>query len=804
MRMPRILATIVAVAALVVGVAVPAASASAASPASAATAASSGPVQAREVKTTLAGFSAGNIISDAVFTKKNSMTQAQIQTFFNSKVSKCQSGYVCLKDFKITSVTRPADAYCSGYTGAANETAARIIYRVAQACNINPQVLIVMLQKEQGLITHTWPSAWRYNIALGQGCPDTAPCDPNFIGFFHQIYGAARQMQIYMEGKWFQWYAPGNTWNILYNPNASCGSGRVYVANKATAALYYYTPYQPNAAALRAGYGLGDSCSAYGNRNFYNYFTDWFGSTQGKPAAPAVAPPVLSSVNTTNYVLTVDAAGTAWGYPYTKKVWGAKVQLATGLAGATGLINIGDFDGDGNRDFLALGADRGVTLFRSEGVKGLGDAETAPGDWTGTAAVIAAGDFNGDGIVDVFTTNAGGELFLRAGTGFGAFRAPVKAGSGWQNMSQVFGGVDMNGDGRSDLVARDRAGDLYLYPGDGRGGWGSKVKMGHGWSAMTSIFSPGDFDGDRRTDLLAHAADGRLMLYRGLGTGKVTSGGAVGTGWSAMVSKGGAGAGISGARAFPAGFGDVDGVRGNDVVALSSAGEASIYGGNGLGKWGTRSTLGTGWNVKDRIVSLGDFNRDGYPDLGRVGVDGTFSFYAGKAGGGFSAPVQIGHGWGAFTQIVGGFDYDGDRLTDVAVVTSDGLMLLYRGNGRGGWSAGGGAQISHGWTIADEVFYAGDFNGDRRGELVARLTDGTLRSYPMTGKGGFAAASQLGHGWNGFTSVFSPGDFTGDAKPDIIAVATDGAMYLYPGTGTGKMLARVKIGSGWSTMSAVG
>ncbi|MGN7950181.1 LGFP repeat-containing protein, partial [Microbacterium sp. 22215] len=272
--MPRILATFVAVAALVVGVTVPAASASAA------TSASTGVVQARDVKTTLVGFSAGNIISDAVFTNKSTMTEAQIQTFFNSKVSKCQSGYVCLKDFRITSVTRPADQYCSGYKGAANESAARIIYRVAQACDINPQVLIVMLQKEQGLITHTWPSDWRYNIALGQGCPDTAPCDPNFIGFFHQIYGAARQMQIYMEGKWFQWYAPGNTWNILYNPNSACGSGRVYVANKATAALYYYTPYQPNAAALKAGYGVGNSCSAYGNRNFYNYFTDWFGSTQ--------------------------------------------------------------------------------------------------------------------------------------------------------------------------------------------------------------------------------------------------------------------------------------------------------------------------------------------------------------------------------------------------------------------------------------------------------------------------------------------------------------------------------------------
>jgi hypothetical protein len=289
---------LLAVAALVVGVLVPTGAAIAAPPATTTTAGSSPAPAAVDsatgiAKTTLDGFTPGNIISDAVFTNKNTMSEAQIQAFFESKVARCQGGtdengkpIVCIKDFRITSVTRPADAYCSGYSGAANESAARIIYRVAQACNINPQVLIVMLQKEQGLVTHTWPSAWRYNIALGQGCPDTAPCDPNYIGFFHQIYGAARQMQIYMEGRWFQWYAPGKTWNILYNPNANCGSAPVYVANKATSALYYYTPYQPNAAALRAGYGLGDACSAYGNRNFYNYFTDWFGSTQASANNP--------------------------------------------------------------------------------------------------------------------------------------------------------------------------------------------------------------------------------------------------------------------------------------------------------------------------------------------------------------------------------------------------------------------------------------------------------------------------------------------------------------------------------------
>jgi len=296
MRKPRILTTLLAVTALVVGVVVPAASATAVTTVTAsgtAVAASGTGVAARDIRTTLAGFDPGNIISDAVFTNRNTMTEAQIQAFFNSKVSRCQGGsdqygpIICLKDFTITSVNRPADRYCQGYTGAPNETAARIIYRVAQSCGINPQVLIVMLQKEQGLVTHTWPSMPRYNAALGQGCPDGGvPCDPSYVGFFHQIYGAARQMQIYMEGRYFTYYAPGNTWNILFNPNRACGSSPVYVANKATSALYYYTPYQPNAAAMRAGYGEGDGCSAYGNRNFYNYFTDWFGPTQGPKDDP--------------------------------------------------------------------------------------------------------------------------------------------------------------------------------------------------------------------------------------------------------------------------------------------------------------------------------------------------------------------------------------------------------------------------------------------------------------------------------------------------------------------------------------
>lgn len=228
-------------------------------------------------------FRPGHIISDAVFYNSGSMTETQIQAFLEAQMPSCASGFTCLRDYRDTSTTRGTDAMCAAYQGVANERASRIILRVAHSCGINPQVLLVTLQKEQGLITNPAPSASRYQIAMGQGCPDTAACDTRYYGFFNQVYGAAWQLKRYENppgtSQYFTWYAPGRTWNVRFHPNTACGSSPVYIENKATAALYYYTPYQPNAASIAAYSGLGDGCSSHGNRNFYRYFVDWFGGT---------------------------------------------------------------------------------------------------------------------------------------------------------------------------------------------------------------------------------------------------------------------------------------------------------------------------------------------------------------------------------------------------------------------------------------------------------------------------------------------------------------------------------------------
>lgn len=224
----------------------------------------------------MASFKAGNIISNTVFTNNNTMTANDIQNFLNSKNS-------CLKDrtwpglYDINGNGLIEDKGAEWYGVWGTMTSAQIIKAAADIYRINPQVILVLLQKESSIITG---NCNYINTAMGAACPDYGVCDDSKKGFVAQIDYGVSYLRGYMNGKTNY---PVGTNFILYHPynTAHCGGSYVYVENLATGALYTYTPYQPNQAALSAGYGLGDSCSSYGNRNFFAYFTDWFGSTQG-------------------------------------------------------------------------------------------------------------------------------------------------------------------------------------------------------------------------------------------------------------------------------------------------------------------------------------------------------------------------------------------------------------------------------------------------------------------------------------------------------------------------------------------
>jgi len=270
---------------------------------------------------TVNSFNAGNILGDTVMTNKSSMTVTQIQQFLNSKVPTCDTLGRQISEFGA------GDANDDGYSNTQTDiglvddnkdgviqrwewgkfyydqttfpclkgyvenskTAAQIIYDTAQAQSINPQVILVLLQKEQALVTDTWPLNIQYRSATGFGCPDTAACDSTYYGFTNQVWWAATMFRSIMDASpnWYTPYVLGNNY-IQYNPVTSCGGSVVNIQNRATQALYNYTPYQPNSATLEWKFNDGafPSCGAFGNLNFFVYFSEWFGSTQGVSVIP--------------------------------------------------------------------------------------------------------------------------------------------------------------------------------------------------------------------------------------------------------------------------------------------------------------------------------------------------------------------------------------------------------------------------------------------------------------------------------------------------------------------------------------
>ncbi len=229
-------------------------------------------------------FRPGNIIGNEVFRNNGSMTASQIQSFLDQKNS------VCLKSYRAPSLIdanrngqvedwTSAERY-GGPNGNQTMTAAQLIKAASDIYQINPQVLLATLQKEQGLITRSDCPDWRYRTAFGYGCPDTAACDSAAFGFTTQIDNAAYHFKGYYQNSLTYVPFTKGTYSIGFNPDSRCGSTKVSIENEATASLYSYTPYQPNNYAKNSG---GDdkypNCGAFGNLNFWKFFTDWFGST---------------------------------------------------------------------------------------------------------------------------------------------------------------------------------------------------------------------------------------------------------------------------------------------------------------------------------------------------------------------------------------------------------------------------------------------------------------------------------------------------------------------------------------------
>jgi len=183
-----------------------------------------------------ANFVPNYIISDEELVNYQSMTQEEIYSFLTA-----QNG--ALKEYW----TKDIDGMI--------KHAAEIIYGASQRYQINPQVLITLLQKEQTLITRPVKKNTQYEWATGFACYDYTKPVSKFKGFAMQVDRAAWRLRYFLEHPWEFKFRAGQLYKLSW--------GLLKPQNQATAALYNYTPHYN------------------GNKLFWNIWQNWFANKTG-------------------------------------------------------------------------------------------------------------------------------------------------------------------------------------------------------------------------------------------------------------------------------------------------------------------------------------------------------------------------------------------------------------------------------------------------------------------------------------------------------------------------------------------
>ncbi|HLP23185.1 MAG TPA: hypothetical protein VK139_03980 [Microbacteriaceae bacterium] len=236
------------------------------------------------------GFDPGFIVSDQQFYDDHALSVDGVQSFLDRVRCTPVDDAPCLSDLRLDIPAIAAETstpgHCAGIAAKTGARAAELIVAVARACGVSPKLLLVLMQKEQSLLTR--PSRTGYERATGYGCPDTADCERRYFGIVNQLVNAAWQFRQYtVQPK--RKYQVG-TVEVPFHPNSACGSAAVTIRNQATANLYNYTPYQPNEAALRGPSGEGDGCSSWGNLNVWLLWNVWFGNPVAEPFPGYLSP----------------------------------------------------------------------------------------------------------------------------------------------------------------------------------------------------------------------------------------------------------------------------------------------------------------------------------------------------------------------------------------------------------------------------------------------------------------------------------------------------------------------------------
>jgi uncharacterized protein (TIGR03437 family) len=375
--------------------------------------------------------------------------------------------------------------------------------------------------------------------------------------------------------------------------------------------------------------------------------------------------------------LAVSAAPASASTPGTVEVligagdgsFAAPVSYPVGVAPAT--IVADKFTSGGNLDIVVLDSQSNITnkVWLLPG-KGDGTFGAAVSTATGTiSGYLSYADFNHDGALDLLIADQlSSSMVLMYGKGDGSFQAPQPYAASAQPVSLAIFPLQ---DGNTAVISSDNAsGNLDLYFADTSGALAAVPIQTVGQQPVA--IAAGDVNGDAKIDVaMVDGSSNSLYLFLSQGQGAFASPIA----YSLPSTPG------------PLALADLNADGSADAIVATSGGLAVLMG-SLAGTLGSAQMYATSFSLDS--VTVGDFNKDGSPDVAAAaGSSGEVLVFPGNPDGtlGTANPISFGSGLVPLATAAADVNRDGKLDLIVALsptdMTQPGSVAIAFGNGDG-------------------------------------------------------------------------------------------------------------------------
>ncbi|MBZ5616263.1 MAG: FG-GAP-like repeat-containing protein [Acidobacteriia bacterium] len=445
-----------------------------------------------------------------------------------------------------------------------------------------------------------------------------------------------------------------------------------------------------------------------------------------------------------------------------------------------------------------------VNFISGKVFSGVGYGDRIPG--AANVYTFAVGDFSHDGKLDLVTTNNSNQrgLGLVLGNGDGTFQPP-SAIAGFNIYGVGYGGIvagDFNKDSNLDFAVLwlDPGGILqvgiYLNDGVGHLTLGNTYAIGNAVGHVPRSVTAADLNGDGTLDLIVpDVSNWAVAVLYGKGDGTFPTSAE----FAAAVPNVTAPTGVA--------VGDFNKDGKPDIVVASSTGCCPLGGGitvlmnNGNGTFGLPVLYPNKSGVDSGQVAVADLNADGKLDVVETSMGGqNVAVFLGNGNGTFQAAKITSVAWPSAVAVGNLTSDNKPELVVSSYYDGTAWVLLNKGSGVFVVS---GVYSSDLYPMAIAL---ADFNGDKKLDFVAGNSNGQFATIALgNGDGTFQDSPHYNESGGMWTNGIAVADFNLDGSLDIVQAGggTGVGLSLMLGTPNGVFKAPTFIALGASSYAQV-